>query len=430
MSEFTLYRKWAILIERRKNWSGYKEWSNYEFTTLSNEISEKSETQISRNTIRNVVESIIDEDKNYTPQTATKDALAQYVGYKNWESYKSISAKRKRLYRLCVLLGIAFLCGAIFLIYSIFNNTPKEFTFSITNPVGAIPHSVNCKYDISKVKSDDIKVDFGHIGHRGNYLLKDLKKDKKQITQIFHFPDLYRIRVFIDGEVHFVERVQVFSDGWFIYAADASNAKREIPEIIVKAKHGLISHIALDAVFPRMINSEGYFYIPKRRIRTVKGLSPNYNIVLRNIQPFEVPVRDSRLTVRFKNQSFGEGSFCSEATLALIGSERNISFRLVEKGCEYYANYRVGEKTQSGKMSDELPFLVLDFSDFKTVAIESAKTAVKLIIDNNEVFQLDDSQDLGELMGIQLKFKGSPHIDFVTLKKNSGEVLFEDDFNN
>ena len=61
------------------------------------------------------------------------------------------------------------------------------------------------------------------------------------------------------------------------------------------------------------------------------------------------------------------------------------SFRFVEKGCEYYARYRIGRKLVAGGKADNLDFLVLDFSDFRTIEIKNQEQNIKLLVDGMEV---------------------------------------------
>jgi hypothetical protein len=46
-------------------------------------------------------------------------------------------------------------------------NTPSadDILFKIENPVGVVPHTIKCVYDVSNIASDNIKIDFRHKSH-------------------------------------------------------------------------------------------------------------------------------------------------------------------------------------------------------------------------------------------------------------------------
>jgi adenine-specific DNA methylase len=89
MSIIKPLKYWVKQVEILKNWTHYSEWSNAEFKVLSEEISEHSGTRITRNAIRKIVEKLSNEDHNYNPQAATKNALAQHIGCANWKELES-----------------------------------------------------------------------------------------------------------------------------------------------------------------------------------------------------------------------------------------------------------------------------------------------------------------------------------------------------
>ena len=206
-------------IERKKGWKPFTEWSNFEFQILSDDISESSGTNISRTTIRNIVEKIINKDEQYQPQSATKDALIEYSGYKI-QNIKSI--KKSPLFKRVGIIVFSLIIISLFTLfilkpeYFVYSEKKYDFTFEVENPIGTIPHTVYCNYDLSHVKSEDVKIDFGHVSGNGDYLFFTLKKTNNIISQCYHFPGTYFITLYIDGTPQKKQQITVYTNDWFV----------------------------------------------------------------------------------------------------------------------------------------------------------------------------------------------------------------------
>jgi len=428
MNDLQFYKKWLEIVRKSKRWGAYENWSNYEFSKLSEEISEKSNIKLSRTTIKNIIERNIIDETGYNPQTPTKDALAQYINYPNWESFKKKELqKRKRPVKIVALGGL--FCTIVLVVFWFFFHEEKlDYTFKLENAVGITPHTLTCKYDVSKLKTNDVLLDFGHLGHHGDYLYKNLSKEKHFTNQIFHFPGIYKTRLFIDEQIMAEEDVVVYSKDWFIYATEAK-INYECPKIIQESGVFFKDHIRFDAYLKRTVNDKGYFYVSTEQITEIDDLSPNYNVVLLNYKDFNIPVSDCAFSCRFKNTSINDASYCNEAIFTLQGSKHLETFAFAIKGCEYYARYRIGPDLIKGSdITEDLGFLILDFSEFNTIKIEHQGKTIKVYINNNLVKTISHSHELGDLLGLRLQFKGSPQIDFVTLTNSAGELIYNDEF--
>ena len=72
------------LMEQDLEWGPSSEWTTYNFDKLSSYIKEKSNISLSGRTLRRLT----CDPRNFKPQAATKNALAKYVGYEDWEQFK------------------------------------------------------------------------------------------------------------------------------------------------------------------------------------------------------------------------------------------------------------------------------------------------------------------------------------------------------
>ena len=62
------------------------EWTNSDFIRLCSILYKKTHVQISPNTLKRIFGKI-KTDARYYPQKATRDALAQYVGFADWDKF-------------------------------------------------------------------------------------------------------------------------------------------------------------------------------------------------------------------------------------------------------------------------------------------------------------------------------------------------------
>lgn len=432
MSSLLIYAEVINRIRKSKGWKDASEWANPEFQELSDEISSVTKINISRNTVRNLVEKVVNGDEKYQPQKSTNDALAQYLGFKSWTQFsnqhKSALPKQKKRFLALIIVLLLLVVSLFFLIT---NDREKEvvhdFTFEVTNPIGKIPHTIRCNYDVSKVDVEDIYIDFGHVSPNGQYLFEAADKSKNVMNRCFHFPGVYRVGLFANNKPIDSKQVHVLSDGWFIYAGNASIKRAEVPDPFPKLWGAITEHISFDQVLNKEVTDAGELHIPTERMAKIPELSSNYKLHFCYYDTFAVSTHASVLTTRFKIVGADNNAHCLEAALTLIGERNKIAFQFTQKGCENYAFYRIGHNYVPGGQND-LPYLLLDFNDYQTISVKSSKGKVELIVNQQVVQTFEHSQNLGKLLGFVLSFKDSPYIDFVELLNTEGEVIFKDHF--
>jgi hypothetical protein len=431
MRELDELRCWVEVVRKRNQWPHFSEWTNHQFQILSDEISEKTGIKIDRNTIRKIIESV-NEEKPYSPHISTKDALAFYIGKKNWLHFKktllnSDSKSKRPLWLL--LTAVVVLCAitAFFIIRNVEAN--KQFDFSVVNPEGVLPHTIVCNYDIVNLKTDNIYIDYGQINPDGNYSLLKLNKNSSINKFCFHYPGDYKIRLFIDDEVVASEKVWVNSNGWFVYAIDAASyiSRNKLPELIVGAGSPFLQYIPFNTILETQTTDEGYFHIPEEKIMSIKGQTINYHLHLKNFRNFGVDMRNANFDIRFKDSAFGEGVNCSEVAFYLHCEKGQIGFKFAQKGCERYTHQRIGEKFIAGNEAD-LDYLILDYKQFRTISIKGTPDEIVLLLDDKVLKVFNDQQQFGEIRGMHFWFKGAPDIDFVRLFNEDGVAVFSEEF--
>jgi hypothetical protein len=434
MTEVDFLQIWVDKVAELKNWPPANEWSNHQFQILSEEISNKSGILISRNTLRKLV-THLSQGYKHSPRTATKDAFAQYIGFDSWRQFeKSVEQQSnipRKKNRLLWIIPTIFVL--VFVVISLFYDadsqaTIQDFDFEILNPVGNVPHTVECKYNFKNIVTDDIKVDFGHIDPTGKYLLVDLKKSDSIHKECFHYPGVYNVRLFIDETLVKARKVWINSNGWFSNVVDIRPylLAVDVPDWLQKA--GVrFEHIPFDAIIKPDITQEGYMHIPENAIEKLGYISKNFHTHFKHFKDFGVDLNNCDLSIRFKDSRFGSGTFCHEAAFYLEGENGKLGFKFAEEGCNKYTQQRIGNSYLSGEKNN-LDYLILSYKEFTTVSIKSTPDSVYLSVDGNIRKVLPNAQNLGSLRGLHFWFKESPYIDFVRITDLEGTIVFSDEF--
>ena len=432
MNELELLRRWVELVQNKNQWPHYSDWTNHHFQLLSEEISEESGIKIDRNTIRKIVESV-NNGKPYSPHISTKDAIVRYIGKKNWSQFTKSQQTPERSNKH-ILIGASVIIAALLaiaIVYFIPNNKEEHFEFTLKNPEGLVPHTVEYNYNIEDIKTDDIYIDYGHIDPDGNYKLIKLQKNTFINKNCFHYPGDYNIRLLVDGETKVRDKVWINSDGWFVYAIDAASyiSRFELPELIKKVGFPQLQYIPFNSVLEKQSTEDGYFYIPQETIMAIEGQTVNHHLHLRNFRSFGLDMNNANFSIRFKDDEFAETIYCSEAAIYLHCDKGLVGFKFAQKGCERYTHQRVGRLFEMGKDYD-LNHLIIDYKSFRTVSIKGTPDEIILMLDGKELKTFVSDREFGEIRGMHFWFKGSPHIDFVKLADGNGNIVFNDEFNN
>jgi hypothetical protein len=71
----------------RLAWGSVDTWTNSNYKALSDRVYEKNKVLINPRTMRRIFELL--NGSSYNPHISTKDILAQFLDYKDWDAYRS-----------------------------------------------------------------------------------------------------------------------------------------------------------------------------------------------------------------------------------------------------------------------------------------------------------------------------------------------------
>jgi hypothetical protein len=430
MNDFNYIDEVEREIEKKLNSKSISLWTDNDYKKLSQLILEETTVSISPQTLKRLFGKVKYKEI-YSPQIATKDALALFLGYKDWQDFVNSRYRHKPnrsnfnlIQKLKVTRKMAFLFGALtltalmvflFLKFSESNNDP--IVFFTKDLSGTIPYTVSFKYDISKIKSHDVYIDFDQKETEDSLKLEKLNKDRTVINHCFDSPGFYNVRLIADGKVLASAKIHVLADGWISYYFNDDNyaARKFVFEFENKIKDQ---------------KQDSLLYISPNDI-TDQGFKSNAVYYLEHLlyKDFEISADSSLLEVKYKNSPTDGGISCYDVEFRIIGENGIVSVMLVQSGCYRWSEVTVGEVHLNGKFND-LTKLSTDLTSWNTIRMINKNYKSVIVNGQDTIFSSAYQTPIGRIKGIRLVTKGSGAFDYVRLLDSEGKLKFVDNFSN
>jgi hypothetical protein len=431
MKEIHYIQKCLEKVNEKLQWEDFEEWTSYNFNTLSKNIFNETGISISSRTLRRIITN-----KNCgNPQLATKNALAQYIGFINWEEFKidlnnnnnvhkyptrykyppnatvkSPGYKRKLPW---IILGFSIPIVIIMtiLLYPIIqlriNKTLVDFRS--TELVGSAPHTSSFFYDVTKLQASNIFIDRNFYDDEDGELVP-IEKYRHFYQTTFTYPDYYAVKIIAGGERIKCIGIHVITKGWDLTVAD-KYFKNSNDDLI---NNGVL-HIPIDTNY---ISKD--FDYQKDFIK------------YKNIRSFDAKADKMIFKTKFRNIGYPhiDKNICKESKIELINKHGRISVTFVEPGCpKVLLNAEFGEHILNGEFDDLLQFYQ-DVGYWRNLEIRTKNRKITIKLDNVQIYQIGYKDVLDEMMGISFEFKGIGQVDYVEISNSMENLVFKDEFEN
>ncbi len=412
------------------------EWTNGDYIKLGGILSKHTDVYISASTLKRIFGKLKTSGRYY-PQKATRDALANYTGFTNWETFiqkhprpaKHEDAKlspdannslepsfpnknnhsRKPIGWL--LLIIVFITGGVVFwqLQKKDNNTilhPGEARLLCNNPEGENPHSAIFKLQLPagfSASPEEFTIDFGD-GHFEKKILPGLL-----VTHYYEVPGRYYAVLKHKGIRLDTIPIYLKTKSWTATATMQQDTTRVYP-----------------------IN--GALFVSGNMLATANellhaGVDTNRTFFVHfvNTKPLAISGDDFELSTNVTTSLPRPGIRCSQVNIILYGEKTQHRVVIIKHGCESWAFLQFSEVFKDGERED-LSSLGTDLTNGGKIRFQVINKKVKLWVNDKMVHQNKYENSLGKLYGVNITFAGIGMVsDFHLTDLKSGNV-FSDGF--
>ena len=427
------------MAEEKLGWGSSDTWSHQDFVEASEKISEESGITLSVTTIKRIWGKVKYKGR---PATSTLNALALYLGFENWRSFKlsqealaegvneeeresretknhlQSGGESKKLFLSAgkgKKLFVPFFSAIILLISAFWflsarekdsEMVPEESIVFSSEPVTTgLPNTVVFNYDISAFDFDSAFIQQNWDSSRR----QRIEKGNKQITSVYYYPGHFNAKLVINDQVVKEHGLLVPTDGWLGLTEREGNAAPvyiPTPRLI---KEGVL-HASPEVLEEKNIDTRNDFRLTYSNARDYEADGDHFT--------FEAAIRN--------NEKEG-GGVCQESSILIDGETGIFYIPLSSLGCVGNVDLQFSEVFVSGKTTD-LSAFGTDLSVWNHLRCIVKNKQVELLLNGRIIYSLTYNEPIGKVMGINFNFQGAGAVDYVRLKDKEGKVIYEDEF--
>jgi hypothetical protein len=414
-------------IEKKLNWRKVSFWADNEYKKLSLLIYKDTTISISPQTLKRLFGKVKYKDV-YTPQPATKDALARFLKYDDWEAFVQDQAssthrftsylnrrgvaKHRKMILMFVLLALVAAISSFFILTGI---KSKTVTFYAENVTGITPHTVSLHYNISKLKSKEVYIDFDHKEAEERSPGELLDKRRTLINHCYESPGFFNVKISSQGIVLASAKIHALSEGWSSYCFNDDNFR--LRKFVFELEKRV-----------RDVENDGLLYISPKELNN-QGFNGNTVFYLEHMlyKDFHVSADSCTFEASYRNSPDMGGISCYDAEFRIIGENGLASVMLVQQGCYRWSEVTISEVHKNGKY-DDLSTLSSDLSDWNVLKIKVEESKAIITNGSDTIFTCVYKQPLGSIKGIRFVTKGSGAFDYIKLYNDQNHLVYEDNF--
>ncbi|WP_316817108.1 hypothetical protein [Pedobacter nyackensis] len=384
------------------------EWTNSDYINLSRLLSRKTKIRLSESTLKRIFGKSKTSERYY-PQKATRDALAQFIGYENWDKFEfrdtdqvelqvpniktreytpNMQAKNRATWLVSsVFLGIAFLLAIIVLKPTDKEVPPFEgIQLMCVNPDGITPHSAIFKLVAEKNlpdSADQFSIEFG------DGRTKRQRFTSNMLNHYYEVPGRYYPLLFYKNRVIDTAYVYLQTKDWSVTGYNLYDTTRVYP---VPVRGDIGSHETIAA------SANDAF---RAGVDTLK----TFFLAFSNVKPTNISADNFELSVELKTSANRAGVRCSQVNVTLYGEKDRHYFSIMKPECTVWTSYQFSENRKDGSKYDLRAF-GHDLSNSGLLKFQVRDKKVTLFIDGRELYNTQYNNPMGNVMGINIAFSG------------------------
>lgn len=434
MDELKYIKKCLELIEDSLRWRDRSTWVYDDFKRLQKLIFDASGTSLSVHTLERLFGKL-KTHKNYNPQKETKNALAVFLNYEDWEDFKdqnqlaphapdqfaTTGAAENRTARktgaklllnkkvfMVVGLIIISICGG-YVALNTFDHHKQEklpaVDLQASNVYGVRPHTVKFTFNLSNLDVENISIDFG-IGRS----LRNISKKQTHLYKTYLKPGIYEAQLMGDGKVLGTTSIFIDMKAWQAYTYtvyEDPETRKAIPDSIV--------------------SKDGRLYTPHSKLKSFVEPNKHYFVEYFKVGDFGVKGDNMTFETRFRNNHHFDYQICFDMFFKLIGTNGILKMHFLKSGCAGFVQMIYGEKQPNGHKQD-LSVFTQEFHDWKTARMEVKDKVVNIYFGDQLIYTTSYHQPVGNIYAISITSKGTGQTDHVKLFDEKQQLMYSDYF--
>jgi hypothetical protein len=383
---------------------------------LCERIEESSGILISLSTIKRILNG----QYNRLPQVATLNAFSVYLGYADWQSFKTAKrkpsengnvanrhARRWRHSRPLIGAGILATLLVIILSWSYFSRSPANTAgtaaFAVRKTTqNAIPNTVVFTYDIDRLRGDSFFIQQSWDRNRRVRIYKNSHK----LTDIYYEPGYHTAKLFADDHIVKTVGVSIPTDKWFFYSKES----------LIR---GLPAYIRTDTPI-----RNGILALDRQTLIANKIDPDKPQVYLCTFFPTNIAADadNFRLTARIKMTEM-RNTACPWIMPEIYCQKGFMFCTLTMPGCTGGISAEFGDQIMDGKNND-LSALAIDVHQWHQLEIIDRQKEVTISIDRMVVMTKQYTVSAGLITGLGFHSNGLCEADSIRLAGLDGKTVY------
>lgn len=434
------------LVAERLGHAAFAGWTNGDYIRLSSILSHQTGTQISPNTLKRIFGKLKTPER-YFPQKATRDALARYAGFTDWDSFQRqhplptnieevvipveaaaprdlppvvvpvqvTAGGKKSLGRrrgIMVVAVVAILAAAAAWWWwpaqqPVTILPPEAAQLVCNNPEGENPHSAVFRLTLAshfKGNRDSFYVNFG-----------DGRKPKRiqpgiLLSHYYEVPGRYNARLqYYDRDVD-TAFVYLKTHGWTATANVERDTMRVYPVTSGTLFKGPYMAVDTRQVYQAGVDTNKTFYIE-----------------FVNTRPSTIDGDHFEMTARVTTSAPRAGVRCSQVRALIYGERGQHSWFVMKPGCSSWIKVQFSEIHKDGEQED-LRALEWDLTNGGTIRLRVVDKQASLWVNDRQVYAMRYERPLGNIYGVNISFAGIGTVHDLQVKDLRTGEMFRDGF--
>lgn len=381
------------------------EWRVSDYNSLSSQLGKQTKVYLSVNTLKRIFGRLKTSDR-YFPQKATRDALAQFIGYRDWQEFELVYLNSIKVERINTTgdgtaevkadkikngkqqLSVIAFCVVLFIVIAAIvffrNDTGKNTNVKLVceNPFGRVPHTAvfQLKSDQPFDENEEFQVDFM------DEAVPSIITGKKKVTKFFRNPGVVYVSLLRNHIPIDTTTVYMQTRGWV--ANSGNDTSRAFPIAGLRPLDPQNIYASLQQLDSAGLDTNKPFLVGYSNIKSSNISGDNFSFACK---VFAEPSRP--------------GTQCVETTIIILGEKHRHLLKLYRQSCVAFSEYKFSEVRVVGS-EQFLGALAFDPEHGGDIGIKVENKHASVILNGKKVLSTKYERSIGKVMGIKIIFNG------------------------